>query len=287
MARLCARSFWFTSLLAATACGTEGVQPSTDVGAPYSEGRMSWIGTASGGLPVRGSAQVAADACVEIAPTACLAPARAGRFCERSGGPWDLVVIDGEPVVATCYPPAADGEAVRIEGDAASLPADVDMATIVLAEDAVITGDVIVDGDHVSIYGEGTSQPRIDGDVYLRGRNARLRGLEVNGSVYVENDQAAIAFSRIRGDVDIAWADEETDGSILLGNDIVGQVTFRASLGVLAGNRVQGPFVVLGTDETCVDNLAFIDRNDDGVMDDGEVLGRLACEPGGLEDELR
>lgn len=286
MARIIARTFCFTSLLAAAAC-TQGVQPSTDVGAPYTEGRMSWIGTASGGLPVRGSAQLEEGSCVEIAPTACLAPARAGRFCERAGGPWDLVVIDGEPVVAACYPPAEDGDAVHIDGDAASLPADVDMATIVLDEDAVITGDVIVDGDHVSIYGEGKGQPRIDGDVHLRGRNARLRGIEVTGSVFVESDQASIAFSRVRGDIDVAWADEETDGSILLGNDIVGQVTFRASLGVLAGNRVQGPFLVLGTDETCVDNLAFIDRDDDGLMDDGEVLGRLACEPGGFEDELR
>ena len=73
------------------------------------------------------------------------------------------------------------------------------------------------------------------------------------------------------------------DRSVVAGTTILGDAIVRAEEATLIANRVQGPFVVLGVDPICADNLAFLDHDGDGTMaDQGEVLGRLGCEPNGL-----
>lgn len=282
MARTFARVAALLVVVAAGGCNGAAVQPDPDVHVPYEDDRMAYVGTAGGGLPVRGSAALRGDECVEIAPTACLPPVRAGRWCADEGGPVDLVLTSGFVEEMVCYPGGDDG-AMFVAGDDGDAPTmqDVDGRAVVLTGDVVIDDDVVVEGDFVSLYGAGPARTRIEGDLILRGRGARVRGVHVVGDVVVEGAQAAILFSRVDGSIAIGAG--ETDGSVLAGNDVLGQVVVRAVEATLVANRVQGPFLVYGEDARCADNLAFDDLDGDGAMaEQGEVLGRLGCEPNGL-----
>ena len=268
---------------AASACAPS-VQPSSDgVYTALADERLGYVGTAGGGVPVRGAALVDDASCVEIAPTACLPPARGGRYCKDGVGAVDMILRDGIVLDMVCYTSGDEGP-LRVStsgGDVPTIPTDLDHRVIQLEGEVVIDADVVIEGDHVALHGEGPDRARITGDVHLRGRFARLRGVRVEGNVFVEDAQAALMFNRIHGDVVVQGG--ETERSVLAGNDVSGTVIVRASSPTLAANRVQGPFLIFGEDARCVDNLAFVDRDGDGEMaEQGEVLGRLGCEPNGL-----
>lgn len=284
MARTFARKIIGTLLVVVGPGCAPAVQPSPDVNGAFADDRMAYVGTAGGGAPVRGAASVDDGACVEIAPTACLPRVRAGRYCTEDGGPVDVILRDGLVADMVCFPPGPDGplHVAAVDGEVPTIPDDLDHRAVVFADtDAVVEGDVVIEGDHVAIYGAGPDRTRIRGDVHLRGRFARLRGVRVEGDVFVEDAQAAITFSRVHGDLIVGGG--ETERSVIAGNELLGKVIVRAAGATIVANRVQGPFLIFGEDARCADNLAFDDLDGDATMDEqGEVLGRLGCEPNGL-----
>jgi hypothetical protein len=104
----------------------------------------------------------------------------AGAFCERDGGPYDIIVVDGEVVDVICYPPADDGQTTVVDGDGdIAVPQNENNTTVTFDEatdGTPIEGDLVIDGNNVAVYGNGIDETVILGNVVLDGNNVRLRG---------------------------------------------------------------------------------------------------------------
>jgi len=157
----------------ATACDQRRLAATGDVQADHSEDRASVIGTDSNGTSIRGSTDpLTGNDCIIIGDD-CLAPEAAGAFCERDGGPYDIIVVEGEVVDIICYPPADDGQTTVVDGD----------------------GDIAVpqnENNTTVTFDDATNGTPIEG-VVLDGNNVRLRGLTIDGNLTVpKNSLAAV-----------------------------------------------------------------------------------------------
>ena len=260
----------------ATGCEQRRLAASGDVQADYAEERTSVVGTDSGGTSIRGSTDpLTGGACIVVGDD-CVAPEAAGTFCERDGGPYDIIVVDGEVVGVICYPPAADGETTVVEGDGDVVVPQNENNTTVTFEEATngipIEGDLVIDGNNVAVYGNGVDETVIKGNVVLDGNNVRLRGLTIDGNLSVPRNSLAMVFVKVTGDVLISG-----NNNVFTGSDVFGDLTITGNNTVLVQNRVQGAFEISGTTGICTDNAAFTDANDDGVIDATEIGDELVC----------
>ena len=82
----------------------------------------------------------------------------------------------------------------------------------------------------------------------------------------------AMVFVKVTGDVLISG-----NNNVFAGSDVFRDMTVSGNNTVLVQNRVQGAFKITGTTDTCTDNAAFADDNDDGVIDAAEVGDDLGC----------
>src|SRR5689334_12007047 len=155
-------------------------------------------------------------------------PVDESNWCERDGGPVDLIYADGELVQTVCYPPADDPDHPTevIDG---TKQGDLEVAqnankTVVVIDPATngmpITGDVTVDGNGVSIYGNGPENTILDGNVTLDGNNIRLRGVTITGDLIIRKNRVAVVLCRILGNVRLDTM--STNGSVFAENDIFG-----------------------------------------------------------------
>ena len=242
-----------SSLLVVGACGgprelavSEGVQ------ADHEEGRVSVVGTDSNGNTIVGStATLAENDCILLGDD-CITPEAAGRFCEGEGGPIDVIVVDGKVVEVVCYPAANDAgdeDTLEIGGD----------------------GDVI-DGNNVAVYGNGADNTVLRGNVVLDGNNVRLRGLTIDGDLTLAKNNLAAVFVVVTGNVIITG-----NNNVLAGSVVFGDLTVGGNNTILVQNGIGGAFAAAGTVETCTDNRAFDDANNDGVVVTAELGDPIDC----------
>jgi hypothetical protein len=242
--------------------------PDTFVGAPV------LVGMPEGGPD-------GAEICVS--DTLCeVVDASATDWCEREGGPVDLIYVDGELVETICYPPAQDPERPLEVVDAAG--GDIDVVqnanrTTVVFDEATngtpIEGDITVDGNNVSIYGNGPDNTIVDGNVTLDGNNARLRGVTITGDLILSKNTVAVVLCRILGSVRLETM--STNNSVFAENDIYGDFTSDSNGNLFVGNDVEGNWEHTGNGNTCDRNRAFADENDDDAIDDQERGSLLQC----------
>lgn len=216
--------------------------------------------------------------CVLVSETICVpVDASTSTWCEREGGPVDVVIVDGEVVEVICYPPA-DGD--RVE-HVDSTTGDIDLVqsanrTAVVFNDETngtpLVGDISVDGNNVSIYGNGVDNTIIEGDVVITGNNVRLRGLTITGDLTIGLNSAAVVLCRVLGNVYVGM-----NNSLLIENDVFGDFTCSSNNNVLSGTDVQGAWTVSGTTNTCDANHSFTDGNANQVVEDEERASLLAC----------
>jgi hypothetical protein len=220
-----------------------------------------------------------------VSDTLCEVPEDTSDFCEREGGPVDLIFVDGVLVDQVCYPPADDPErpVVVLDGTESGDLEIVQMAnkTTVVIDPSTngipIEGDVVVDGNNVAIYGNGPDNTILDGNVVLDGNNARLRGVTITGDLVLGKNRVAIVLSRILGNVRLE--NMSTNGSIFAENDIFGSFTSTSNENLFVGNDVSGEFVHEGNGNLCDRNFAFSDDDSDQVVDEDELGEPLDCEP--------
>jgi hypothetical protein len=204
-------------------------------------------------------------------------------WCEREGGPVDLIYVDGELVDTICYPPAEDPE--RPVEEITAETGDVEVAqnankTTVVFDEATnripLEGDVIVDGNNVAIYGNGPDNTIIDGNVTLDGNNTRLRGVTITGDLILSKNNVAVVLCRILGNVRLETM--STNGSVFAENEIFGSFTSDSNGNLIVGNAVLGDFEHSGNGNVCDRNYAFADSDDDQNIDDDEVGAPLSCD---------
>ncbi len=204
-------------------------------------------------------------------------------WCERDGGPVDLIYVDGEVVETICYPPADDPnrpleEVTDTEGGDIDILQNANRTTVVFDESTngtPIEGDITVDGNNVAIYGNGPDNTIIDGDVTLDGNTARLRGVTITGDLILRKNTVAVVLCRILGNVYLETM--STNNSVLVENDIFGDFISDSNNNLFVGNDVLGEWTHTGNGNTCDQNHSFEDSNGNELVDDGERGGVLDC----------
>lgn len=204
-------------------------------------------------------------------------------WCERSGGPVDIIYVDGEAVETICYPPANDPDR-PVETIDSNREGDIEIAqmanrtTVLFSDDTdgqPFVGDISVDGNNVAIYGNGADATIIDGDVALDGNNVRLRGVTITGDLILRKNNVAVVLCRILGNVVLET--ESTNGSVFAENDIFGSFSSDSNGNLLVGNDVLGDWTVTGNNTVCDRNHAFADDDADELVDDTERGALLEC----------
>jgi hypothetical protein len=205
-------------------------------------------------------------------------------FCEREGGPVDLIYVDGEVVETICYPPAVDAERPTEIIDSTT-PGDVEVVqnannttiTFDSATDGMaIAGNISVDGNNVAIYGNGPENTVLDGDVTLDGNNVRMRGLTITGDLIIRKNNLAVVLCRVLGNVRLET--ESTNGSVFAQNEIWGDFTSDSNGNILVANAVLGAWEHTGNGNTCDGNHVFVDANSNDAIDDDERGALLPCD---------
>jgi hypothetical protein len=205
-------------------------------------------------------------------------------FCEREGGPVDLIYVDGVVVETVCYPPADDAERPT-ETIATTTPGEIEIVqnannTTVTFDGATdgtpITGNISVDGNNVAIYGNGPDNTVLDGDVTLDGNNVRMRGLTITGDLIIRKNNVAVVLCRILGSVRLETS--STNGSVFAQNEVWGDFTSDSNDNVLVSNAVLGSWEHTGNNNTCDGNHLFADADSDEAIGDDERGELLACD---------
>jgi hypothetical protein len=273
------------SLLSLGACGDSRTPGSAFE--DYEEDNVTVIGGdeagAAGDERITLSGPKGDGECVEVSDNLCVPVDTKGEWCEREGGPVDIVVIDGEVVEVICYPPPGnDGKPEEIIDAGQSGTIDVLQNannTAVVFDPATngvpIVADLAIDGNNVSVYGNGPDQTILQGDVTVDGNNVRLRGLTITGDLYLSLNNTSIVLCVVRGNV--VMSSEATNGSVFVENDVFGNFTSDSNNNTLAGNDIQGTWTVTGNSNTCDANHSFTDANQDFVVDDPERGASLSC----------
>jgi len=281
------------------ASGQTNVAPGDPFG-NYDSGNVSVIGAAdpaSSGAPDSGEAPASTGTVlvgtpeggdVSVTPVCIdglceVPPVDSSNWCERDGGPVDLIYVDGELVETICYPPADDPNRPTVNVDG-TMPGDIDVAqnankTTVTFDPATngmpIEGDLSVDGNNVAIYGNGPDNTIIDGNVTLDGNTLRLRGVTITGDLILSKNRAAVVLCRILGNVVLDTM--STNGSVFAENDIWGDFTSTSNGNLFVANDVLGDWKHSGNGNVCDNNFRFADTNADDAVGDDERTDLLTC----------
>lgn len=265
---------WVVTLAAVCACGGDN----RDVYGPYDDKNTTVVGTTSGDPVIEVTGPKGSGECVKVDGDVCVPVDDEGSWCDRSGGPVDVVVVDGVVVKTVCYPPSRDDKTTAITS---TNPGDTNVlqtanGTAIVFDSSLdgqpITGNIDVDGNEVSIYGNGPDKTIIDGDVNIQGNNVRIRGVTITGNLTIGLNTAAVLLSRVYGDVTIS-----KNNSVFVDNDVYGNVSVSANNTTLVGNHVQGTWQVNGASSICDGDIAFNDADSDHVVDDNETGAELTC----------
>ncbi|MFO0661092.1 MAG: hypothetical protein U0165_14855 [Polyangiaceae bacterium] len=181
---------------------------------------------------------------------------------------------DGNVLAIVCYP--TDGVTV----DPVAEPPVDDLkdgnnSVIVLdgADDGPdVTGDVTLDGNNLTLYGQGPDVSEIGGNLTITQNNAVVHGLTVDGNVTFEQNGGTISDCVVKGDVYL-----KHNNSVVAGCDVWGKIVVTGNNNIVVSNRIQGGFDISGKMGTCENNLSFSDANNDKVIQDSEVGAEISC----------
>ncbi|MEQ8279712.1 MAG: hypothetical protein RMA76_04640 [Deltaproteobacteria bacterium] len=259
-------ALWLLTL--ALGCGDDDVlfqQPYQD----YEDGDVTVIGGADG----EGSVATASgdNDCVQVSDDTCTPVERRGKYCKSDEGPVDVVVVDGEVREVVCYEDTDGGgpdDVTIAEGGGTTIPQQGNGAVITFAAETdgqAVEGDVVIDGNDVTLYGNGPDKSIIDGDLLITGNNARVRGVRVTGNVTMDLNTAAFVFSVVDGNLLI-----RSNNCLVAEVDVFGNLVNDGNNSILVRNDVDDNFEGSGSGAVCDRNSYFDDDDGDGAVSDAE-----------------
>ncbi|MFP4600668.1 MAG: hypothetical protein ACLFVJ_20600 [Persicimonas sp.] len=226
------------------------------------------------------------DKCVDI-DGECVdldeAKENGGQYCDDPDAQADIIVVDGEVVDVICYPPKEDGEQIdeteRDEDGDAEVPQTGSGRVVTFDEETdgePIEGDVVIEAERATIYGNGPESTILDGDLTVRSNHARVRGVTIIGdaSFDINANNSALSFCKIHGNLDVA-----ANGFSANNCQVFGDVTVSGNDATLTNIGVQGAWEINPSAE-CNGCYSFADENEDFVVDDDEVGEELTCDAG-------
>jgi hypothetical protein len=237
---------------------------------PYSPDKTALIGdfdNPDGKAPYRLVSTPDGDACIDL-DGVCAKPQSE---CGDDGTADVLLGDDGQVVDVICYP--TGGVAIEdVEGDLEMVGNDV-VLVIDNKDDGVdVSGDVTIDGNNVTLFGQGPEVSVLGGDLHVDKNNALVRGVTVEGSVTIDKNNPSIVDCVIEGDLTIRG----NNVSVAL-CDVWGKLTIEGNNAILVGNHFASPPVITGNNTECNGNFAFSDADDDGTVEEAELGAELDC----------
>lgn len=218
------------------------------------------------------------EPCVDIDGTCIALEDVRGRHCDDPEGQADVAVVDGEAVVAVCFPDDEGGVELAeatVDGDGGTvLPQNANGRVIVFAQETngqVIEGDVELKGERTVIYGNGVDETIIGGNLVVSSNNARVRGLTVRGDLTVGSNGVGLSHCRIHGDLRVTG-----NGFTALGCEVLGDVEISGNGATVAHLDVAGAWSP-GRDTVCHEIHAFSDDDGDLAWSAGERGAALTC----------
>jgi hypothetical protein len=266
-------------VLALTSCGDSAVPaaptqgPGDDVG--YNDrtdvvaiGGVTWL--------------VPDGACIDLGGGQCLKIEDIKR--ERCGDPnaqADVVIVDGKVVKVICYPPKSAGtpiEQATVSKDGQTQLPQNQNGKVITFPDATngkpVKGDIRLDGERVTLIGNGVDRTTIDGNLNVASNNAHVRGLTVLGNATFEksSNDSSITFCKVKGNLEIHSNNVTVMSCLVFGNvQVKGNGCFVLNVGVGGALKVEG------SGATCSGNYAFSDANGNFALDPAEKGAALSC----------
>jgi len=248
-------------------CGDDSsAQTETASAYPYKPGETSVVGQES---PKEFASPTGAG-CLKDTSGACV-------DLTKSCGPTDKVdvVVDKSGVVidVICYPtsqaPVSSAESRPPTG---RTYANHEVVVLDDADDgADIKGDVDIDSNGVTLWGNGPAVSLIEGNVTVSKNDGIVRGVRIKGNVTLSGNNVTLLLCVVEGDVTITG-----NNNVLASCDVHGKVTVSGQNDAAVNNRIQGGIEGKGN-LTCDNNVSFSDKNKDLVIDAGEVGAPLTC----------
>lgn len=241
---------------------------------PYTPGQTSVVG--AGAAPGSGAK-----------PTEATTPTGAGCLKDDKGKCVDLaascpadskvdVVVnkDGVVVDVICYPtgqvpvssPEKDppGDRTYSNGQVVVLDGTDD------GDD--IKGNVDVDSNNVTIWGEGPDVSVIGGNLDITKNDGVVRGVRIKGNVTITGNNVTLLLCVVEGDVTI-----NGNNNVLASCDVYGKVIVAGQNDAVVNNRIQGALTDNGSGLTCDNNISFTDKDSDKLFDEGEAGAAISC----------
>lgn len=262
-------------LVSAAACGDDaiyGIDPYQD----YEDENVTVI-NGDDTVPIA-TGQLDGETCLQLTEDNCVPVNREGKYCNTDSGPVDVVVVNGEVAEVVCYRDSGTNETTVVTtstGGDVDVPqtANGSVLTFDPATNGVpIEGNVTVDGNNVTVYGNGPDNTIIEGNLIITGNNTRIRGVRVKGNVEISLNTAAILFSVIEGNLVMNY-----NNSLAAENQVYGNLEVKKNNTILVRNGVAGNLQNDGSGTSCDGNYVIDDANNDKHLDEGEAGAALSC----------
>lgn len=242
--------------------------------------------------------------CIDIGDACVALDGVRERYCDEPGAVVDVVVVDGEVVGGVCYPPPSDEDPDLLEPDENgdwAVPRNRNGGVLLFPEDTdgiILEGDIVLEGQRTTLYGNGRDRTILDGDLLIRANNSRVRGLTVLGDVIIENfaNNVGLSYVDIHGDLVVRG-----NNGTLIRVTVLGDATLAGNDIEFLASRVAGTFSPDGRATACDDSWSILledaddqtHANDEsaaqgdegtGPADDTQAASEEGDEEGATED---
>lgn len=216
------------------------------------------------------------QSCVDVAT----AKQKGGKYCDDPNAQADVIVIDGEVAQVICYPPKDNGTDIRQtakDADGNTQVPQTDSGTVVTFDPATdgqpIDGDVKLDAERTTLYGNGPDKTIINGNLTVESNNARVRGMTITGNVefHDNSNDSAISFCRIQGNLHA-----KSNGFTATNCQVFGNVKVEGNNATLVNIGVAGTWEV-NSNATCAGCYSFDDGNQDNLVQSDEIGDPIDC----------
>lgn len=264
-------------LVMAVACGEADPLAGIDPFGAYQDEHVTVIGgdttvpIASGALGKSGCLQITTSTCVEVK--------REGKYCKAKTGPVDAVLIGGLVAEVVCYSDEGQKNPVVVvdaDGDGdLDIPQNANGSVITFdpsSDGKAVVGDVTIDANNVTLYGNGPDRSIINGNLRITGNNARVRGIRVKGNVDIELNTGALLFAVVEGNLTV-----RSNNTLVAETAVFGNFTVSGNNAILVGDGAAGDWSIGGSGSSCERNYRFQDADSDHIVDPSERGDALSC----------
>lgn len=199
------------------------------------------------------------DGCIETEKEACIKPQEK---CGDEGHADVILDGDGRVVEIVCYP--LEEDTVFVEAEDGSVTVE-DNGAVILLEEETLEGDLTVEGNSATLYGQSPEETVIEGQVAMEGNQAIVRGVWIKGDAVFEGNGATLIYCVVEGDVIL-----KGNGNVVSNCTIFGAIVVDTNANRIISNFVQGGIDLGGSSNECEDNHKFNDADGDLQLSEDE-----------------